>query len=111
MPTFAHPGCLLLLLAAPLLVYLRLRGRPIGLRYSDTRLLTGLPNRRAWLARWGGALLRASAIVALVIALAGPRWPDLRTRIATEGIAIEMLVDVSGSMAEPDFQWQGETVS
>ena len=50
--------------------------------------------------------MRGAMLVALIIALAGPRWPDLRTRIATEGIAIEMLVDVSGSMAEPDFQWE-----
>src|SRR6185437_1225945 len=43
--------------------------------------------------------------------LSGPRWPDLRTRIETEGIAIVMLVDVSGSMAERDFDWRGEPVS
>jgi Ca-activated chloride channel family protein len=47
----------------------------------------------------------------LVLALAGPRWPDLRTRIDTEGIALVMAVDVSGSMAERDFDWDGEPVS
>src|SRR5205085_1665629 len=31
--------------------------------------------------------------------------------IPTEGIAIEMLVDVSGSMAQPDFNWQGKPIS
>ncbi len=44
------------------------------------------------------------------MALAGPRWPDLRTRIDTEGIALVMLVDVSGSMAERDFDWRGEPI-
>jgi Ca-activated chloride channel homolog len=44
------------------------------------------------------------------VALAGPRWPDLHTRIDTEGIALVMLVDVSGSMAERDFDWQGQPV-
>jgi Ca-activated chloride channel family protein len=45
------------------------------------------------------------------VAWAGPRWPDLRTRIATEGIAIAMVVDVSGSMAEPDFVWKDEHIT
>jgi Ca-activated chloride channel family protein len=45
------------------------------------------------------------------VALAGPRWPDLRTRVATEGIAILMVVDVSGSMNERDFRWQGEPLT
>ena len=47
----------------------------------------------------------------LALALSGPRWPDLRTRIDTEGIAIQMLVDVSGSMAELDFDWNGQTIT
>jgi Ca-activated chloride channel family protein len=55
--------------------------------------------------------LRGLALVLLIIALAGPRWPDERTRITTDGIAIMMVVDVSGSMAEPDFDWQGERIS
>jgi Ca-activated chloride channel family protein len=56
-------------------------------------------------------VLRALAMVCLAVALAGPRWPDLKTRIETEGIAIVMVVDVSGSMAEPDFDWHGEPMS
>src|SRR5262249_12648310 len=32
------------------------------------------------------------------------------TRIPTQGIAIAILVDVSGSMAEKDFDWRGEPV-
>jgi Ca-activated chloride channel family protein len=42
----------------------------------------------------------------LIVGLAGPRWPDPGTRIPTEGIAIGILVDVSGSMAEEDFTWK-----
>ena len=47
----------------------------------------------------------------LAVALAGPRTPDLRTRIDAEGVAVMMLVDVSGSMATHDFDWQGEPIS
>jgi Ca-activated chloride channel family protein len=50
-------------------------------------------------------------VLLLIIALAGPRWPDLHTRIETEGIAIVMLVDVSGSMGERDFDWCGEPIT
>jgi Ca-activated chloride channel family protein len=46
-----------------------------------------------------------------IVALAGPRWPDERTRLRTEGIGLMLLVDVSGSMAERDFTWDGVPVS
>jgi len=55
--------------------------------------------------------LRAAGLGFLVLALAGPRWPDAGSRIPVEGIAIAMVVDVSGSMAEMDFTWQGEKIS
>jgi len=44
----------------------------------------------------------------IVLALSGPRTPDLRTRIDTEGIAVVMALDVSGSMNEKDFDWNGD---
>jgi Ca-activated chloride channel family protein len=47
----------------------------------------------------------------IVLALAGPRWPDLRTRLDAEGIGLMMVVDASGSMAERDFDWNGEPIS
>jgi Ca-activated chloride channel family protein len=55
--------------------------------------------------------MRAVGLLLLIVALAGPRWPDLRTRVSTEGIAIAMVVDVSGSMAELDFEWHQERIS
>ena len=104
---FANPGFLWLLLAVPPLVWWQLRQRRAAVRHPAAGLLAGLPAGRARLARWSGALLRGLALLLLAAALAGPRWPDLRTRIATEGIAVMMVVDVSGSMAEPDFDWNG----
>jgi Ca-activated chloride channel family protein len=104
---FANPPFLLLLLAVPPLVWWWLRQRGGALRYPTTGALAGLPGGRGNWARYGGAGLRALALGLLVAALAGPRWPDRRTRIDTEGIAIQMVVDVSGSMAEPDFDWDG----
>jgi Ca-activated chloride channel family protein len=86
------------------------RKRP-ALRHPATDWVTTLPAGRARLAHWGGAVLRTLALLLVILALAGPRWPDLRTRINTEGIALVMLVDVSGSMAEPDFDWHGTSIS
>jgi Ca-activated chloride channel homolog len=106
-----HPLALLLLLAVPpLLWWWRRKGRT-ALRYPDTGVLRGLPAGRTIVARRGGVALRAAALLLLIVAVAGPRWPDAGTRIPTEGIAIAMVVDVSGSMAETDFDWQGEKIS
>ena len=80
------------------------RSRP-ALRYSDSRLFTGLPSGRAQRAKWGGAMLRSLACLALIVACAGPRRPDLQTRLPAEGISIVLALDVSGSMGEKDAVW------
>lgn len=110
---FEHPWYLFLLLLVPLVMWRWLRRSRPALRYSDTALLGSLPPGRSRLAYWGGALLRAVALVALVVGLSGLRWPDPERgqRFSTEGITIELIVDVSGSMAETDFDWQGERIS
>jgi Ca-activated chloride channel family protein len=108
---FSSPGLLLLALAVPPLVWWWLRQCRPALRYPAAALLVALPSGRARVARVGGAALRGVALFLVVVALAGPRTPDLRTRIDTEGVAIFMAVDVSGSMAERDFDWYGEPVS
>jgi len=111
MPSFANPACLLLLLGVPPLIWWWLRRRGSALRFPSVGILHGLPNGRGRVARWGGAIMRAAAFVALALAVAGPRWPDLHSRVETEGIAIALVVDVSGSMAEPDYTWQGSRIS
>src|SRR5262249_15533543 len=88
-----------------------LRRRGSALRFPAIGALKGLPVGRGRIARWTGAGMRAAALVALALAVAGPRWPDIHSRIETEGIAIAMLVGVSGSMAETDFDWQGMRIS
>jgi Ca-activated chloride channel family protein len=55
--------------------------------------------------------LRAAGLAALILALTGPRWPDPGTRLPVEGIAVVMVLDVSGSMAERDFTWRGALIS
>lgn len=108
---FTTPAFLLLALVLPPLLWWWLRRRRGAVRHPAVGLFAGLPAGRARLARLGGAALRGLALLLLVVALAGPRWPDLRTRIDAEGVAIVMAVDVSGSMAERDFDWDGEPIS
>jgi Ca-activated chloride channel family protein len=111
LPHFAHPLWLLLALLLPPLMWRWFWQGRTALRFSDVRPLRILPTGRSRAARWGGLVLRSLALLLLVVAIAGPRWPDPGTRIPTEGIAIVLAVDVSGSMAEPDFTWRGEPIT
>lgn len=99
---FEHPLALLLLPLAPLLVWRLLRRRP-ALRFSDVSLLDGVPTGGANWANWGGAVLRGFAVVLTILAVANFRFPDLKTRLPVDGIALTLAVDVSGSMGTPDF--------
>lgn len=111
LPLLSYPWLLLATPFIPLLIWRWIVQPSATLRFSDTATLTGLPTGRGRVARAGGAILRTLMLLGLLVALAGPRWPDLSTRIDTEGLAIVLLVDVSGSMAEQDFDWQGENIS
>ncbi len=108
---FTYPWFLLLLLLIPAVVVWQRWRRPRALRLPGVDLLPRVISWRARLARWGGRGLRLLGLALLMVAAAGPRWPDLRRQIDTEGIAILMVVDVSGSMAEKDFDWNGQTIS
>ncbi len=107
---FRIPELLWLGLALPLLGWWWIAHRQGALRHPTVGTLIGLPGGRVPFAFWGGLTLRLLALTCLVLAAAGPRWPDLKTRLRTEGIAIVMVVDVSGSMATKDFEWQGKAI-
>ena len=110
-PEFEQPGWLALLPFVVALVWWQLRRRPTALPFPDTSIAATMQTGRGRLARWAGALGRGLALAALVIALAGPRWPDEGSRIPTEGVAILLVVDVSNSMNEQDFLWEGAPMS
>jgi Ca-activated chloride channel family protein len=110
-PQFGQPAWLLLLPVVPSLLWWWLQRRPAAVRFPDLQLVAALNTRRGAVARWAGVLGRGLALAALLVALAGPRWPDPGSRIPTEGIAILLVVDVSNSMNEEDFFWQEQTVT
>src|SRR5207248_11620789 len=100
MGPFAAPWWLVLLPAGPLLAWWWLRRRRPALRHAAAGVCAALPTGRARFARQAGAVLRAAAVTLLVLALAGPRLPDRSTRIETDGIALMLVLDVSGSIAD-----------
>lgn len=111
MLTFSRPEFLAFAPLVVVLVVWILRRRRPAIRYSAVALVLGLPTGRARIAVTGGAVLRGLALLCGVTAAAGPRTPDLKTRLPSEGIAIVLVLDVSGSMATPDFGPTGSSVS
>jgi Ca-activated chloride channel family protein len=99
-PDLASPAWLLLLALLPLLAWRHHHRGPGG-----AVLYSRLPARTA--GRWRLHLpfyLRLAALVLLIVALARPRLGYAWEESTTEGIDIEIALDVSGSMASEDFQ-------
>lgn len=93
--TFLHPW---LLAFIPLALWLIRRRRD---RTSvPTPSLTLWPNKESGKARllWLPITLRRIAIISIIVALARPQWNTQRSLDHSEGIAIQMLIDVSSSM-------------
>jgi Ca-activated chloride channel family protein len=99
---FAHAWFLLAAFAALPALYWsrRASGRVV---FSSLRALPA--GGQTWRTRlaWLPDALHVLAVVALAIALAGPRVGDKSSRVRREGIAIMMAVDVSGSMRAQDL--------
>ena len=47
----------------------------------------------------------------MIVGLARPRWPDEQTRIPADSTALQIVLDVSGSMHEKDFLADGQPIS
>lgn len=99
-----YPWMLLLLLAIPLLVYLRFsRRRQPALQFSDASMLHRLPAGWAVLAQPLLPALYAVALLCIMVALARPQKGLAESRVRTEAVDIVLLVDVSTSMRAEDF--------
>src|SRR5947207_10453621 len=112
--TFAHPWFLLLLLALPVLAWLRgKRGQQSAFLYSSVQLVRPVANISQWSP--GRVLLafRWLVLAALIIALARPQLTRSETSIRASGIDIVVALDLSGSMAAEDegFKLRGQQVN
>ncbi len=107
---FANGWYLLLAaLAAPALWWARRSsGRVV---FSSLRALPA--GGHTWRTRiaWLPDALLALAVVALAIALAGPRAGDKTARVRRDGIAIMMAIDISGSMRALDLSTQSNELT
>ena len=102
---------LLLLILVPLIWWRHLSraGRPT-LLFSSVQPLTRLAGTWAVSARHIVPFLRTLAVVLLVVCLARPQKGNEQTRVFAEGVAIQMLVDRSGSMQAMYFHIDGRAV-
>lgn len=106
--TLASPGWLLLLLALPLIAWLRARrGQPVFV----------IP----FVSRWSGrdaiprsrlpVMLVSGGIVLLVIALARPQHIDEKHLVKQKGYDIVLAIDLSGSMLAEDYESGGKRIN
>lgn len=100
---FAHPWALLLLLAPLVYWWLTRRWPGRALVFSRAGLVGRLfgvaGTRLAQVPAW----LRSLAVVALILAMAGPRTGASVVNVDAQGIAIVVALDISSSMLAEDF--------
>jgi Ca-activated chloride channel family protein len=100
--SFARPVLLVLLvLALGFWWWRRRNAQTPGARYSDVTLPAEAVRRPWWVML--PPALRALALVALVVAAAGPRIGGDTVEVKQEGIAIVITIDISSSMLAEDF--------
>jgi len=103
------PLVLLALLAVLLMVvgsFVHTKRRAV--RMSDLGILRSIPPSAAVVLRHVLLVLRVVAVTLIVVALARPQKGVEHSRVKTEGIDIQLAVDVSTSMRALDFRLKGK---
>jgi Ca-activated chloride channel family protein len=112
MMTFGSPWFLLLLLALPVLAWLKGRqGQGSAFLYSDVQLVKTIAGISRSSAGRVLPLLRWLALALFILALARPQLPEGQDQISASGIDIVVALDLSGSMAAEDFETSGQRVN
>ncbi len=109
--TFASPHAFWLLLVIPLVMIWHLRSRRTPhLVFSSTAIASRAGRSVRQRLMWIPFVLRLMVLMLFIIALARPREGTERVRDLSKGIAIEMVVDRSGSMKNT-MNYKGERLS
>ena len=87
------------------------RSRRCAVLYSSVQVLKTLPVTPALLVKRALPWVRFLGLALVVLALARPQQGREEFRVRTEGIAIEMAIDRSGSMQALDFEMDGKRVN
>ncbi|MBN2561586.1 MAG: VWA domain-containing protein [Phycisphaerae bacterium] len=99
-----EPWVLFALVLVPVIWWAWLsRRRRAALQFSEVSRLRAAGQSWSLRARHVLPVLRSLAVILLVVSIARPQKADEETRVTTEGIAIQLVVDRSGSMSEHDF--------
>ena len=105
---FRDPLFLVFLVVIPPLIYVYFRSRGTNqVVFPSLEALKKIKPSFAQRYRHILIILRSTAIVLFVIALARPQYGNKQTKVTTEGIDIVLAVDVSGSMLAEDFEIGG----
>ncbi len=108
---FEDPWNLILLLIIPLWIFFHQRRQRGALLFSGLQTLRSLPRKGTAPASWGPLLLRSTALLLLIVALARPQSGRTSTEVLTEGIDILLTLDTSGSMEALDFEVEGKRIN
>jgi Ca-activated chloride channel family protein len=110
--TFAYPWILSLLLAVPIIAWLKgRRKQQAAFLYSSVQLVRGLIGFNRSAAGMILPKLRWLALIVLIIGLARPQMFEGETIVKASGIDIVVAVDLSKSMAAEDFEVEGRRVN
>src|SRR5262245_2135513 len=105
---FAKPVGLLLVALVPAVMYLWRRRPKTALRWANANLLTALADKKTDRLQ---TILWSVALLAGALALTEPQLVAAGDSLSSEGVALMLIADVSGSMAEQDVDLDGEKVS
>lgn len=108
--TFAHPYLLLLIAMLPLVgLGLRRSRRPSVAPLPSAGALAAAPTTWRLALSWLPSALRLFTLALVFVALARPQESSGWTTTSTEGIAVQIVLDRSGSMREPIGGDTGDT--
>ena len=108
---FYSPWFFGLLLLLPVVAWwLFGRRRKSAIRFSSVGVARSIAPTFRQRMLWLPKALTIAALLFLIVGLARPREGREQTVVDSEGIAIEMVVDRSGSMRAMDFKVDGEHV-